>query len=103
MRASTELGTYYIPKGETRTIEFVQLREGQDSSREFWADDNGTLWAIVKVEQADTEGPLILKQHGANRLIRNLIVAVETDSWNPAEEAVKIGRTEAGNYQWELA
>lgn len=90
----SELSTYYIPTGETRTVQFCQLRRGQDSARSWWADDNGTLLAVVTVEQAETDEPLLLKQFSADRLIRQLLVLEASDAWNPAEEAVRIQRGE---------
>lgn len=102
MRADSEVGTYYIPKGSSRTLRFLQLRYGQEAGREYWTDDNGTLLALVTISEADTDGPLLLKQHGANRLIRDLIVAVETDAWDPSEQPVKVGRTEGGQYNYEV-
>lgn len=102
MRVDDEMGTYYVPDGESRTLTFLEYRRGNDSSRTFWCDDNGTLLAIVGVQEAETDGPLLLKQHGAARLIRRLMVLVETDAWDPSEQAVKVTRSETGNYSAEV-
>lgn len=102
MRVEDEMGTYYVPDGETRTVEFVEFRRSNESNRTLWTDDNGTLLAVVTVEEAEAETALLLKQHGAARLIRRLIVLEETDAWDPSDQKVKIARTEAGNYNVEV-
>lgn len=88
-----EMGTYYIPEGQTRTVTFPTLRNGNEEAEILVADDRDTLLAPVYVEEADTERMLLLKQFGAGRLIEKLKMMAEYEDLEPGD-TVEIYRGE---------
>lgn len=95
MKREDEMGTYYIPEGETRHIRFPQFAMGDGPGRSFWTDDRGTLTAIVEVREADTDRPLLLNQYNADRLIRDLLLDLadrDPGDW------VRVSRFEDGGF-----
>lgn len=96
------IGTFYVPEGKTRTVTFPQLREGNDSSRVLLVDDRGTLMAPCYVEEADTDGLLMLKQYNADRVIASIEAAVEWGDRDPSGPW-EITRTDDGTYHVEHA
>lgn len=97
----SELGTYYIPEGQTRTITFPTLRNGNNESEILVADDRDTLLAPVYVEEADTDQMLLLKQFGAGRLIEKLKMMAEYEDLEPGD-TVEIYRGE-NRYEAKMA
>ena len=62
-------GTYYVPEGETRTLEVVGVSI-EDSTEETLAFVDGTaLFLLCRVSEAETDNPLFLKQFGASQLL----------------------------------
>lgn len=96
-----ELGTYYIPEGQTRTVRFPTLRNGNDEAEILLADDRDTLLAPVYVEEADTERMLLLKQFGAGRLVEKLRMMEEYEDLSPGD-TVEIYRGES-RYEAKMA
>lgn len=97
----TELGTYFIPEGSTRTVRFPTLRNGNDEAEILVVDDRDTLLTPVYVEEADTERLLMLKQYNAGRLVEKLKMMVEYEDLTPGD-AVSIRRTESGTFEAQL-
>lgn len=80
-----EMGTYYIPEGQTRTLTFPTLRNGNEEAEILLADDRDTLLAPVYVEEADSDELLLLKQFGASRLIEKLLMMAEYEGLEPGD------------------
>lgn len=108
MLPSDEIGTYYVPEGETRTIRFPRWQRTapqEDEEEEgvsgtaIWTDDNGTLLAVVEVREADHDGPVLLKQYQASRLVRELLLAAASEP-DPSGW-VKVSRFEDGGFTVE--
>lgn len=95
-----EMGTYYIPEGQTRTITFPALREGNNESQILVTDDRDTLMAPAFVEEADTDSMLMLKQFGAGRLIEKLRMMAQYEGLEPGD-TVEIYRGE-NRYEAEM-
>lgn len=94
---STELRTWYIPKGETHHVQPVMLREGNGEARPVWSDDRGTLLMVARIEEADHDGLLLWKQYQADRLVRSLAVLAASDRLDP-EHWVRVSRSEGGSW-----
>lgn len=95
-----EMGTFYIPEGQTRTVTFPCLRNGDNESEVLVTDDRDTLLAPVFVEEAESDGLLMLKQYGAGRLIEKLRMMAEYEDFS-AGDTVEIYRGE-NRYEAEL-
>lgn len=65
-------GTYFIPDGETRTIQFIGG---------WLAYRNGNLWTLVLVAQAESDEPLLLNQYQAE----DLYIHLRTDPPDPSQ------------------
>jgi len=89
--------TYYVPEGETRTIEIVGLREANEESEPLIFIDGTALFVLCRVREAETDQPLMLKQFGASQL---LLAGLAPDQLDPGQE-VEIRRFEDGGYEVE--
>lgn len=92
-----EMGTFFIPEGATRTVTFPGLREGNDESHVLLCNDRGTLLAPAYVEEAESDGLLMLKQYNAGSLVGSLRMLWRHDLAD-AGQPVEIRRLEGGGY-----
>jgi len=91
----TILGTFYVPEGESRTVKFPALRDGNDESQILIVNDRGTLGAPVYVDEADHDGLLMLKQYNAGELVGSLRMMARND-WLDPGDVVEIERMDSG-------
>lgn len=91
------LGTYYVPEGETRRITVVGVRESNEEASPMCWIDGSALNLLCRVEEAKTDQPLVLKQFGADRL---LLAGLHPDHLDPGQE-VEITRYEGGGFEVE--
>lgn len=89
--------TYYIPEGETRTLEIVGVRVGNEEAEPFVVVDGTALLLLCRVREAETDQPLLLKQFGASQL---LLAGLSPDSLDPGQ-VVEVTRWEDGGYEVE--
>lgn len=91
-------GTYYVPEGESRTLEVVgvTLEDGDEESLAFV--DGTALLLLCRIEEAETEDPLILKQFGASQL---LLSGLNPSTLDPGQ-VVEVKRYEGGGYEVEV-
>lgn len=95
----SNLSTYYVPEGETRTVEVVGVRpEGTDEAEPFAFIDGSALYLLCRVTEADTDDPLLLKQFGADRL---LLAGLHPGQLDPGQ-VVQVSRFEGGGYEVEI-
>lgn len=94
------IGTWYVPEGESITVEFPTLREGNDPAAVLVCDDRGTLIAPAYIQEADTDDLLFLKQFNAARIIESIRAAVKYGDKDPAGPW-EIDRREDGTYDVE--
>lgn len=87
-------GTYYVPEGETRTLEVVGVRIGNEESEPLAFVDGSALFLLCTVEEADTSEPLFLKQFGASQL---LLAGLTPEALDPGQ-VVEVTRYEGGGY-----
>lgn len=92
-------GTYYVPEGETRTLEVLGVRLGNEESEPLVFVDGTALFLLCHVEEADTDEPLMLKQFGASQL---LLAGLSPGSLDPGQ-VVEVTRYEGGGYDVELS
>lgn len=91
-------GTYYVPEGETRTLEVVGVRIGNEEAEPFAVVDGSALLLLVTVREADTSDPLLLKQFGASQL---LLAGLNPDQLDTGQ-VVEVSRFEGGGYEVDL-
>lgn len=92
-----QLSTYYVPEGEKRHITFLGVQfEGEETPLIFV--DGSALYALCTVREAESDGPLILKQFGALQLLQAGLTPAALD---PGQE-VGVKRWEEGGYEIEL-
>lgn len=91
-------GTYYVPEGETRTLKVVGVRIGNSEAEPFVCVDGSALLLLCRVEEAETEDPLLLKQFGASQL---LLAGLNPATLDPGQE-VEVRRFEGGGYEVEI-
>jgi hypothetical protein len=89
VKAQDQIGTYYIPEGETRHLRFPG---------DFFAFRNGQLWVTAVVDEIEATSPILLNQYGADQLLLNLL-ALEPDPscW------VRVHRFQEGGWSVEEA
>lgn len=90
-------GTYYVPEGESRTMEIVGVRVGNEESEPLVFVDGSALFVLVRVAEAETDDPLMLKQFGADQL---LLAGLYPDTLDPGQ-VVEVTRFEGGGYEVE--
>lgn len=91
-------GTYYVPEGETRTLEVVGVRIGNEEAEPFVVVDGSALLLLCRVLEASTDDTLLLKQFGASQL---LLAGLNPESLDPGQ-VVEVRRFEGGGYEVEL-
>jgi len=91
-------GTYYVPEGETRRMEVVGVRVGDEEAEPFACVDGTALLLLVRVSQAETDEPLLLKQFGASQL---LLAGLTPSTLDPGQ-VVEVTRYEGGGYDVEI-
>lgn len=92
-------GTYYVPEGESRTVEVVGIRCGNDEAEPLAFVDGTALFLLARIAEAATDDPLFLKQFGASEL---LLAGLTPSSLDPGQ-VVKISRYEdGGGYDVEV-
>lgn len=94
-------GTYYVPEGETRTLEVVGIdgewsEKGEPQPLAFV--DGTALLLLCRVAEAETDDPLILKQFGASQL---LLAGLTPGTLDPGQ-VVEVTRYEGGGYEVEI-
>lgn len=95
----SNIGTYYVPEGETRHFRVVGVRaEGEEEEQPFAFIDGSALYLLCTVAEADTDDPLLLKQFGADRL---LLAGLHPDHLDPGQ-GFEITRYEGGGYEVEI-
>lgn len=92
------VGTYYVPEGETRTIEIVGVSVEGDEETPFAMVDGSALLILARVAEAKTDQPLLLKQFGASQL---LLAGLNPSTLDPGQ-VVEIERYEGGGFRVEL-
>lgn len=96
---SGDLGTYYVPEGETRRLEVVPVEIDSNGREEPLAFvDGSALYLLCRIREAETDEPLLLKQFGAQRL---LLAGLTPHQLDPGQE-VEVSRYEGGGYEVEL-
>lgn len=90
-------GTYYVPEGAARTMEVVGVREANEEAESFGFVDGSALFMLVRVEEAETDEPLLLKQFGASDL---LLEGLHPRQLDPGQ-VVRVKRYEDGGYRVE--
>lgn len=90
--------TYYVPEGETRTLEVVGIQVSGGEAEPLVFVDGTALFLLAVVREAETDQPLILKQFGASQL---LLAGLNPASLDPGQ-VVEISRFEGGGYEVEL-
>lgn len=91
-------GTYYVPEGETRTLEVVGVRIGNEEAEPFVVVDGSALLLLCRVREAGSDDTLLLKQFGASQL---LLAGLNPDGLDPGQ-VVEIRRYEGGGYDVTL-
>lgn len=92
----SNLSTYYVPEGETRTITVEGVHYSTNEEAEPFAFvDGSALYLLCRVEEAETDEPLLLKQFGADRL---LLAGLHPAALDPGQ-VVEIRRFEGGGYE----
>lgn len=91
-------GTYYVPEGESRTFEIVGVSVDGGEEEAFACVDGTALLLLVRVRQADTDKPLMLKQFGASQL---LLAGLNPSTLDPGQ-VVEVTRFEGGGYEVEV-
>lgn len=91
-------GTWYVPEGETVRLTVVGIRIGNDEARPLCFADGTALYLLAEIEEADSDGPLFLKQFGATDL---MLAGLHPDELDPGQ-VVEIRRFEGGGYEVEL-
>lgn len=94
----SNVSTYYVPEGETRRLEVVGVRHGNEEATAFAFVDGSALYLLCRVEEASTDEPLLLKQFGADRL---LLAGLHPDHLDPGQ-VVEVSRYEGGGYEVEI-
>lgn len=89
--------TYYVPEGETRTLEIVGVRIGNDEAEPFVVVDGTALLLLARVREADSDDPLLIKQFGASEL---LLAGLSPDHLDTGQ-VVQVTRFEDGGYEVE--
>lgn len=90
-----KLETWYIPEGETHHLTVVGLRVGNEESEPLVCVDGTALLMVVEVEEAEHDGPVLLKQFGASDL---LLAGLSPATLDPGQE-VEVRRYEGGGYE----
>lgn len=90
--------TYYVPEGESRTLEAVGMRHGNGESEVFGFVDGSALFLLCRVAEASTDKPLLLKQYGASQL---LLAGLNPSTLDPGQ-VVEVKRWEGGGYEVEI-
>lgn len=86
-------GTYYVPEGETRTLEVVGIhRSTNEGAEPLCFVDGSALFLLCRVAEAETDEPLFLKQFGASQL---LLAGLAPSSLDPGQ-VVEVTRFEDG-------
>lgn len=88
MKAQDQMGTYYVPEGESRHMRFVA---------EWFGYQSGRLWTHVIVDEIESESPVLLHQYGADQLLLQLL-ALEPDP----SDWVRLHRFEEGGWSVEV-
>lgn len=90
MKADEQIGTMYVPEGETRTLRFVE---------NWYSFRNSTLFAVVECKEMETESMLLLYQYQAEQLLLSILAAdlPDPDGW------VRVTRHEGGGWSVEPA
>lgn len=91
-------GTYYVPEGETRRLQVVGIRNGNEESEALAFVDGSALFLLCTIEEAKTDKPLFLKQFGASQL---LLAGLTPEALDPGQ-VVEISRYEGGGYEVEI-
>lgn len=95
------LDTWYVPEGETHTLELPGLRVGNDESEVWLADDRGTLFLPAYVEEAESDGILLLKQYNADRVLAKLEMMEEYEDLGPGDR-LRLTRHDSGRLSIEM-
>lgn len=96
-----QMGTFYVPEGESIVAELPSLRDGNDEGRIVFADDNGTLLLPCYIDEAESEDLLLLKQFYAGRLIGELVTLADMGYLEPGDR-LKIRRGAEQVYDLEV-
>lgn len=91
-------GTYYVPEGESRTMEVVGVQVGDGDPEPLAFVDGSAFFLLARVAEASTDDPLFLKQFGASQL---LLQGLTPSTLDPGQ-VVEITRYEGGGYEVEL-
>lgn len=89
--------TYYVPEGETRTLEVVGVRVGNEEAEPLCFVDGTALYLLCRIEEAESSDPLLLKQFGASDL---LLAGLHPTALDPGQ-VVRLTRYEGGGYKVE--
>lgn len=92
-----QLSTYYVPEGETRTLEVVGVSIGDGADKPLTFVDGTALFLLCRVAEAKTDEPLLLKQFGASQL---LLAGLHPTTLEPGQ-VVEVSRFEGGGYEVE--
>lgn len=91
-------GTYYVPEGEERTLEVVGIQLDGKEAEVLAFVDGTAFFLLCRVEEAETDEPLFLKQFGASQLLLSGLTPATLDPG----QVVRIKRWEGGGYEVEL-
>lgn len=91
-------GTYYVPEGETRTLEVVGVSTDSSENEALAFVDGTALFLLCRVAEAETDDPLFLKQFGASQL---LLAGLTPGTLDPGQ-VVEVTRYEGGGYELDL-
>lgn len=91
-------GTYYVPEGETRTLEIVGVSIDGNEKEPLAFVDGSALFLLCRVAEAESDEPLFLKQFGASELL----LAGLTPSSLDTGQVVEVSRFEGGGYEVEV-
>lgn len=89
-------GTFYVPDGEVYHVRFPKLREGNDEGKVFLTDDKGSLLALCYIDEADSDGLLLLKQYDASAIIEAVKAASKYGDIDPSGTTWRIDRRDGG-------
>lgn len=89
-----ELATWYVPEGETHHLTFPEPATV--------CNDRGDLYAVVVVEEADTDDPVLLKQYGAgDTVVARLEAYSDIRDEDVSNLLWELSRDETGRYDFE--
>lgn len=91
-------GTYYVPEGETRTLEVVGVQADNSDEEALAFVDGSALFLLCRVAEAESDEPLFLKQFGASQL---LLAGLTPSALDPGQ-VVEVTRFEGGGYEVDL-